>query len=373
MKKLILISILLIMCISISVFAAEKMENIVISKDETRTGIVTLAGETIVNDGTIDDDFIAAGQSVTNNGHVNGDIIVAGRTLSLVGNTRGNIRAAGYEIALKGITARNVTIAANTISIDKSAVIYGTTMAAANTVTVSGTLNKPLYVAGENVIIDGVVAGDVQVEARTLTVLPGAKISGNLSYASDNAANVAPGTVVGTVTKKAPVIKAKQPAKKAGFSIANIFSKLLWIAGSFLLGALLIRIFGMFFKDTPGTIRDSWLKYLGIGILALIIIPVAFIILLVTVVGIPIAITSIIGYILLIFLAKIPVSIFIGDLILKDKNIYLKLLAGLSILGLVYLIPYLGGLAGFVVMLTGLGLLVYNIFFVKKTAVAPVE
>ncbi len=373
MKKLIVISILLIMCISVSVFAAERMENTVISKDETRTGIVTLAGTTVVNDGTIDDDFIAAGQSVINNGHVNGDIIAAGRTLSLVGNTRGNIRAAGYDITLKGITAKNATIAANTISIDKSAVIYGTTMAAAQTVTVSGTLNRPLYAAGENIIIDGVVAGDVQVDARMLTVLPGAKISGNLSYASDNDANVAPGTVAGTVTKKAPVITAKEFGKKAEFTIANIFSKLWWIAGSFLLGALLIKIFGMFFKDTPGTISASWLKYLGIGILTLIVIPVASIILLVTVVGIPIAIVSIVGYVLLIFLAKIPVSIFIGDLILKDKNIYLKLLAGLSILGLVYLIPYLGGLACFVVMLTGLGLLVYNIFFVRKAAVAPVE
>ena len=372
MKRIILISSILILCISVGVFAAETVKNSTVSKGETREGIVALAGEMVQNEGQINDDFFAAGQTVRNNGRVSGDMIAAAQTLIIQGNVDGNIRAAGNDIILEGSTLKNVTVAGNNISIDKSATIMGTTMAAGSSILIKGSLNKSLYAIGNYVVIDGVVMGDAYINAEKISVAQGAKINGSLFYSSESSPNIASGTVMGKVIKKTPDVISAQPKQKQWLTISDLIFKLLWIAGSFFLGALLIKVFGKFFKETYPTIKTSGLKYIGIGILTLIAIPIISIIMIITVAGIPLAIASMIGYVLLIYLAKIPVALFVGGLINKAKNIYFKLLLGLIILGLINLIPYVGGLVGFFVMLMGLGLLVRNIFF-KQNIIVPTE
>ena len=77
----------------------------------------------------------------------------------------------------------------------------------------------------------------------------------------------------------------------------------------------------------------------------------------------PIAIIALILYGIIIYLSSIISSVYFGRLIgnkvLKLDNIYLQILIGVVITKLVKLIPVIGGLYSFVIVILGVGL-VYN-------------
>lgn len=370
MKKWIALFVSILLLTSVTVFAAQSNVDYVIPKGEVRNNIVFGAGQTFSNSGTVNDDIFAAGRAVTNEGTVNGDMFVAAQNAMINGTISGSIRALAETINVSARVDRNVLAAGRVITLEKAGTINGSMNAAGQTVTVNGVINKGFNAAGASVFIDGTVTGDVYIEADNITVTPNARIDGNLSYKSSKEANIPAGVVTGKINKNITPKAVAAPKEEKPFSIGNIISKLLWIISSFLLGALLIKLFERFFTTSSDTIKTSWGKYLGIGFLTLIIVPIAVLMLLVTIIGIPIGLVSLVIYFLFLYLAKIPVSIFVGGLLLKDKSIYLKLLLGLVILGVIYLIPYLGGITSFAVILTGLGTLVYNIFFPKKEVVA---
>lgn len=362
MKKILALTFIMTLCMASYVFA-QTNQNITIGKDEIKNTTVFKAGQSVVNSGTINDDMFAAGQSVINDGIVNGDVFAAGQSLVVDGTVNGNIRAAGQDIDIRGTVARNVSIAGNNVIFDRASSIRGTAMAAGNFLKVDGTINKSLYAAGANVIISGTINGDAYINAESITISPGSNIKGSLTYTSSNDANITPGTVVGKVSKITPTVSPVQPPK-TGLTGSDILFKIIFLIGTFLLGIIFIKLFERFFDSAPDTIKSKWLQYLGIGFAALIMIPVGFIILLITVIGVPIAFAALLAYLLLIMFAKIPVSVFIGDILLKgEKGIYLKLLLGLAVLAVISLIPIIGWLISFIVFLIGSGLVIYKVIY----------
>lgn len=370
MKKYFVLIAFLLAVISINVFAAQNAVNQIINKDEVRENIVFSAGQVFNNNGTINNDIFMAGQSISNNGTVNGDIFAAGQDIMVGGAVSGSVRAAGQSISLRGNILRNVLVFGNTITLEKDSVVEGTVNANGNIISINGTIKKGLKAAGASVLIDGTITGDVSIDSPSITITPGSKIDGNLFYKSATEQVIPADVVTGKVDKKI-VVEPVKPIKDTKKTLAhNVKSEILWLLGSFLLGVVLIKLFRKFVTNSASSIKTSWGKYLGIGILSLITPPIAFIMLLVTIIGIPIGLAGIIIYALMLYIAKIPVSIFIGELILKNRSIYIKLLLGLIILSVLYLIPWVGCLVCFAVTLLGLGSLVYNSFFAGGKAVA---
>lgn len=368
MRKICFIAVLIVLSLCTISFAMQADGNPTISSGETRNGITAMAGRTVSNNGRVNDDFFAAGESVINNGQVDGDIFAAGRSVVLGGSIGGDIRAVGYDISIKGAVAKNITAAGYSVLLDDASYTGGTAVAAGNQVIISGIVNKTLYAAGNNVVISGTVNGDAYVHAESLTIQPGARIRGNLSYASGKEANIAPGAVLGSVDRKPAPIKSPAEKQKGTFTFRGILFKILWFVGTFVLGVILLSLFGDFFTKTAGTIKQSWAKYLGAGALTFVAVPVAAIVLTITFIGIPMAISLVFGYLLLLFISQIPVSVFLGGAILKDKDKYLKLLVGLAIITVARLIPIVKVPVALGVLLIGMGLLVYNMFFARERA-----
>lgn len=109
----------------------------------------------------------------------------------------------------------------------------------------------------------------------------------------------------------------------------------------------------------------SLLKALGIGTLVLILTPIISLLLLITVVGSPIAILLMLIYILLLMLASpifiIAISKFIKSKIEKPINTFIIVLLVTIILFLIELIPYIGFIISLLKALIGLGILVKSI------------
>ena len=103
----------------------------------------------------------------------------------------------------------------------------------------------------------------------------------------------------------------------------------------------------------------------GWGALILFVTPIAAIVTCITIIGIPVGLIALALWGIAIYLAQIPVGLFIGRLIIgrsrdvEGKAIMVAALAlGLVILKLLRLIPYLGFFIGVAVVLFGLGAVV---------------
>jgi len=107
-------------------------------------------------------------------------------------------------------------------------------------------------------------------------------------------------------------------------------------------------------------------RSLGIGVLALIGVPIAAVLLACTVVGIPLAVIGIFAYLAALFLAFVAAAAQLGSALLRDEPTDLaafatQLALGLAILLLVLNLPYVGGLLRSLTLVFGLGLLVTSL------------
>jgi len=134
-----------------------------------------------------------------------------------------------------------------------------------------------------------------------------------------------------------------------------------------------VRVLGLFitglvvFKMIPslmqsGTASGSdWLKAGGVGFMTLVAVPVASIILAVTFIGFPIALITLILYLIACYLAKIVVAEFVGRSVMKNSGA-VSLLVGLLLVILAVNLPWIGTLINFLLILLGLGAIALSVY-----------
>lgn len=229
-------------------------------------------------------------------------------------------------------------------------------------VNVNGTVDGRVIGGGGDVTIADTVGEDVNIEVDNLTILSTAVIKGNLDYTSEKEAKIQTGAEIdGTTTRTMPEIK--EPDKKGPLS--EIPGKVVGFLMTFIVGLVIIflatrTITGM----SEALIRYPW-HSLGWGAFLLFVTPFAIIILLVTVIGIPIALILTAMYAIAIYLSIIPVSLCIGRLIIgrqrteNRRGLLLAALAvGLVILVIIKLIPVFGFIVGVLTALFGMGTII---------------
>src|SRR5208337_5679889 len=101
-------------------------------------------------------------------------------------------------------------------------------------------------------------------------------------------------------------------------------------------------------------------RSLGLGFAVLAGVPVAIFLTAITLVGLPASLMLLMFYLVAIYLAKVWVGAFLGQILLKPAGAtksdwLLGLLVGLLILTIVGFVPYLGGLVHLGVVCLGLG------------------
>jgi len=105
------------------------------------------------------------------------------------------------------------------------------------------------------------------------------------------------------------------------------------------------------------------MRSMGIGFLVLIAVPIAALVVGITMVGLPLALLALGVWLAALYLASILVSELAGRSLLTrgegpGPSFALRLLVGLAIVTVAANTPYLGALVGSVVTLLGLGLVV---------------
>jgi len=306
-------------------------------------------------------DLFAAGGELRIAAPVTGDLLAAGGTLRIEGTAGQNLYAAGGQVALDGSIARNARVAGGSVSLGPQARIAGNASLAGGRIEVLGGVGGYLQVAGGHVLIDGRVDGDVDATAGALELGPRARIGGKLRYRGrEPLKQDAASQVQGGIERLEMPLrhKEKRAGGRAAFGV--------WTLGLMVLAAVLVAAL-------PGAstrvleaarTRPGW--SLLAGFIALVTVPVAVIVLLATVIGIPLALLVLIDYFALLLVGYVAGGAALGDAALRrwlgaraGQSGWRALFAALGVLaiGLLALVPWLGGLIAFLALLAGMGAL----------------
>ena len=142
---------------------------------------------------------------------------------------------------------------------------------------------------------------------------------------------------------------------------AKVVSELTGLLIAIVSGLVLLYLFPSFFKQSAAPILEKTLSTLGWGLVFLILAPVVMILLLVTVLGMPVAFLLLLAYVAALLLSVTVAAFALGKKLHERskikwlKSAYVQLAAGLFIIHAVAFLPLVGGLVKFAVCLLGLG------------------
>lgn len=345
----------------VSAKGVSEFENVVVMpKTETVNHDYFGIGDTVTISGVVNGDAYVAGRNVVIEGTINGDLLAAGGQITIRGTVSQNVRAAAGEIVISGSVGRNITVASGTITISDGAKIFGNVVAGAGNFTVLAPVSKDVTFGAGTAMIGSVVGGNVTAGVNSLILTPSASVGGTLQYWSDEQAQVASGaTVSGGVVQKTIPKPLPDKQDRVESQSAQTAMRIFGYLSTLLVGALIILIFPFFSQRTAATVVDRALPSLGLGFVLLIGVPVICIILLMTVVGIPLAVLLFALYLKTLYIAKVFVSLAIGTYLVRqfDKQwhrIWIFII-GLTIYSIVTWLPFIGGFISFIVLLLGLG------------------
>jgi len=341
------------------------------------------AGETVIKHGAVNDDYYAVGGTVDIDADIAGDVLVCGGDLSIGRyiqsdvmacggsvNIRGEIlddvRTAGGDIFIDAIIGDDLVVAGGVIKISSVTTAGGEARLAGGDVHMAGTINKGLFITAGNIRISGTIHGDVELEGGEVQILEGALIEGNLHYKSPNEAKIHPDAkIIGNVTYEQ--VEWSHPHRAYGI----FFSFTMIVAG-----IVLFLLFPGFTMSSAGRISaDPW-KSLGVGFGLLIIAPIAAVLLMSIVLGVWVGLSILALYFVALLLGFLISCFFLGDwgarLLRKDISTtgrrVLSVTVAIILLGFIQLIPVIGGLLTFALLLLGVGATVLQLNFVYRQA-----
>ncbi len=310
-------------------------------------------------------DALLAGGTVDSNASIGGDATVAGGQVAIRATVGDDLYVAGGQVEVDALVHGNVRIAGGRVRIAPESRLEGGVAIVGGTVNAQGRYGHYLTVAGGDVTVGGEIVGDVHVYAQRLTVLPGTRIDGELSYRASNELQLPADVVIGGGVVRDETQGGPPDGSTAwgpGDAAAGV--GWLWVAGLFAIGLLLAIGFARFSRQTTAVLLDRpWLG-LGVGFVALVCIPAGAVMLFVTLIGIPLAVIVLLLYLAMLIAAYVVGALYLGDRGLAAARPGMPATAGLRLLALflallalslLSAVPLLGSLARLAVLLLGLG------------------
>ncbi|MFA6307026.1 MAG: polymer-forming cytoskeletal protein [Patescibacteria group bacterium] len=370
MKKTTLLAglVLLFLPFTVSAYSIKTDDSVYVPKSETIEGNLYAAGANVTIEGKVTGDVFCAGQAINISGEVAGDVICAGQSISVSGNVGGSLRAVGNSINLSGKVSRNVMAFGASILSSASSSVGWDMMTFGAFGQIAGNVGRDLYGGLGQASLSGQIGKNVNLNFgqqnkksdKPALILTGtAVIGGDVKYTSNQEATIENGAVVkGEVIHNFPKITAK---KSGANGIGWWWGKIISLFSALVLGLVLIS----FWREQIIKITDLMLKKvgpsLGWGVLALLLTPIAAIILLITIIGIPLSLILMALWLIAMYVSKILAGILIGrsflsNYWLKQKDsLILAMIIGIIIAYLIFALPIIGSFVALLAVLWGLG------------------
>ncbi len=273
----------------------------------------------------------------------------------------GPVVAIGGEVTVSAPVAGGVRVAAGKLTITKEAAISGNVNAAAGEVIMDGSIDGRLHAAAGHVLINGPVKGDASIAAGVLDLGPDARIGGKLTFHGEELNRDPASQVAGGVEHKVGYSRwhDRSPAER-------FLRGWIWTSGLMLLAALIAAALPGPSNRMADELRQRPWITLGLGFVTLATIPVAAVMLMMTIIGIPIGVFAILGYILLLLMGSAWLAAVAGGMLLDHVKPEVAAVAAwragaavimMLIIALLVRTPFIGGAAHFLVVVLGIGMI----------------
>jgi hypothetical protein len=342
---------------------------------------VGAGGMVSVTEPVAGDAFLAGGRVATAN-QVQGDLVAAGGEVSLGGAVGDDLYAAGGSVQLDAIVNGNVRLAGGDVSVGPATVVAGTLSLTGGRVQFEGNTHQSLRVAGGSVRINGEVHGDAVVRAEELVIGPDARIGGRLVFRGPAEPEIAEGAVIaggvdfGRGSTRGLFGDSPQRVRDGVHRVGSLLS----FVGLFLAAALFVALFPRSSAAAATVVERRPLQSLGLGFAVVAGVPFLGLLLLITVVGIPLALLLVPLYVLLLFLGWTTTALFVAQRAFevlrpgRPAGLPVRLLALFLALGALWLlrrVPLVGGLLAFVALVVGIGAFVGQAWSRRAPAAQP--
>jgi len=328
-RRLAVLVVVVLALAAVPVVSAQTVESggtVTIPPDTTREGNISATAGTVIVEGTLDGNLEGFAGSVLITGTVTGDVEAVAGSVTISGTVEGDVEAA----------------------------------AGAVTVSQGGRVGGSLRAGTGSLTVEGTVEGDVEAGAETLTVGETATIGEDLRYDAETVSIADGAAISGTVER------VDEVSVDVGLPFGGGFDGPLFPPGFFavfgflvnaLLGVALLLAAPGFACRVTDTGTSETRKSAGVGLLALVGIPVGLVVLAVTVVGIPLSIAGFVTYLLVLWVAFVYGALVVGTWLL-DRGGYESrwgaLAVGLLVPAVASLLP-LGWVVTLAYLLVGLG------------------
>lgn len=357
-------------------FSVKTGDYINIPKSEVVEGNLFTAGKKIVLEGNIKGDIVCAGQDVEINSQVDGDVICAAQNIIINGLVSGSVRAAAQMININGQVNRNVSIVGQNIT--NNAIVSGEFLFAGQTLKANGLIGGDLWGASETVDLNGKIGKNVNLIANNIIAEKNAWINGNFTYESEKPLNLQSGSIIAGETKHNLPKKETANYQKnmffnnftkvsdRGFQIINLFVQ-------FLFSLFLLFVFRKQFEAASLSVMTAKGKSFLFGLLILIVTPALGILFFLTIIGIPVTILLVIGYLLALFVGRVIIVYIVGRKLIevywpaKTNSIVIITIIGTAITWLFFSLPVVGGFLSCIAVILGLG----GVYFLFRPNAIP--
>lgn len=328
------------------------------------------SSDTVVIDDVIDDDVIVAGGMIIIDGTINGDVIVAGGTVEINGNIEEDLIVAAGDVEINGKVGDDLRVASGTLTIYGEigddvisfagetfladvGYIGGDLSAGSGEITIMGGVNGNVEASGKEINIEGNIGEDADLNAEKITISHEASIAGNLDYSSPSETNIEEGIVGNNVHY------SEMEYHKDRGMVSSILSGLISYLGLVLIGLIGLAIWPEYMENIAAKTSESPGMAFLTGLLVLIVAGILAFLLFVTIIGIPLGLILLLTLVVMLYVARIIASIWIGHHLLgkmgKSTRTMNEMAFGLLVLLLVSAIPIIGGLVYLAATLIPLG------------------
>lgn len=276
---------------------------------------------------SVEDDLFIAGNRIAIRSTIGGDVHAAGSTITIDGTVKDDLRVVGGDVTISGTIEGDVLMAGGTIYLEPTAVIKGNLLGGGGTIRVEGTVEGNVKISGgdiaylgttigtlemqgETVTMNGIVQGDAAVAGQTLSIDPATTIGSNLHYWSNAGAVAIKANVTGEIVldealKMPERVRAQQSENKGiAAGILGAFSIIALLAAALSIGVFQFAT-KKFFIDSAQKLRTMPGMSLLFGLIFFVLTPIVILLLMITIIGFPIALAVGAAYFISVLFAQI--------------------------------------------------------------------
>ncbi len=299
---------------------------VVVKAEETVKTDLIATGESVLVEGTVEGDLIAFARTVTVKGRVTGDILGFAERIFVRGTVGGDVRAFANSVEVDGTVGKNVMTFAEHVALGSQSLVGGSLMAGAKDGSLEGSVARDVSLFAKEFRVDGAVGGDLRFDGVGLALGPRTVVKGKAKYSGPKQPDVD-----GAAKLASPIqVEIEEKDRGSKFATWKFYWRqaLQWGAAFLFCAAPVLMVPGFWRESVRNSGRFG--PSLGIGLLALVALPILALLACITLVGVALGVGALLIYPVAAYTAQGVVGTWIGSRMLGEGNTAAALLGRLA-------------------------------------------